>query len=214
MNKILSFIKLDFYTILYYLKYILVFFGVGIIFGMATQMISILISFFTVGVLLILTYTFSVCEKSKMETLYNILPISRKKAVAGRYLFTFIIIIIFSILTLSVLFIMNSVFTLGLGNLEVFTMACLLFALVAMVTAIQFPLYFLLGYNKARLIGYLPMGAVIVLINLLLSNDKINAHLVNISNNVLVSLLSILTALILLGISYIVTYKLYEKKNI
>jgi hypothetical protein len=148
--------------------FIAAFMVIGFVFGLGTKSFNVLITFFSAGTLTMTSYTFSVCEKNKLETLYSVLPISRKMAVAGRYLFNVVFLSVFSAVELCILLVMNGVFSLGYRNLEIITLDCIIFALVIVMISVQFPLYFALGYNKARLIGFLPVLALIVLVNLAL----------------------------------------------
>jgi hypothetical protein len=213
MKKILSFVRLDFYTLLPYLAYIIGFMVIGFVFGLWAKSFSVLITFFLVGMLRMTGFTFSICEKNKLETLYSVLPISRKITVAGRYLFNVVFLFVFSTMELGILLVMNGVFSLGYRNLEIIALACILFALVIVMISVQFPLYFALGYNKAGLIGFLPVFALIVLINLtLLQNEKYD-FIMKQANDVLLSFLFILASLVLSGLSCVLSFKLYERKD-
>jgi len=103
---------------------------------------------------------------------------------------------------------------LGFVYSEIVPLAFITFAFALIMFSIQFPVYFLLGYSKARFIAYLPMTAFIVLIYSMLDSSRILAFAAKQSNIVWLPLLFVGASLVLFVVSYFLFFKLYEKKDI
>jgi hypothetical protein len=209
MKKLFAFVKLDFYTVLPYSVYFLAFLTFSIVFGVLSKSIFVLISFFAIGTMLITAYSFSISEKNKLETLYSVLPVSRKSAVAGRYVFTTLILLSFTVLQFIILTIMNKAYSLGFDWLEIVLLVCVMFAFALIMFSIQFPLYFAFGYNKARF-----MVALVIVINFTFTNNAVLDFITKHSNNIWLPVSFVIGFSVLFVVSYFVSFKLYNKKDI
>ncbi len=158
MSKALSFMRLDFITVKPYLtiKNLLIFMAVGLIMmissGTSVTAIGIIMTF---GVLYV-SYPFAVGEKNGIDALYATLSLTRGSVVLGRYLFAFFVELCAALLALllstGMLIIMQK--EVNLQELLVTTMV--VFIIFSIMQAFQLPLYFKLGYAKAKLVAYLP----------------------------------------------------------
>lgn len=102
------------------------------------------------------SYPFAICEKNNLDALYPTLSISRATVVLGRYLFALafdlcaaLLGLAFSLVSLSVSQNMDEIFVALLTMLATFIA-------VSLIEAIQLPIYFKLGYGKAKVMAYLP----------------------------------------------------------
>ena len=179
MNKLLSFVRLDFITVKPYLtiKNLLIFAVVAVF---LTTMSGNVGSGMGVGIMLgtlFISYPFAVGEKSNMDALYATLSLSRKTVVAGRYLFSLIFnlcAVIFSIGFAIVGILVSRAFGLRMGAGEVLLTGFLLAAVFIVIQAMQLPLFFRMGYTKARFFSMVPYVALMTSYMVFMTTSKEN----------------------------------------
>lgn len=114
------------------------------------------IGMFIIFAALYVSYPFVISEKNGMDALYPTLSIKRETVVLGRYLFALAFDICAGMLglvfTLIVPLIMQKTVIVG----EMLIVALVMFIVVSIIEAVQLPIYFKLGYEKAKLMAYLP----------------------------------------------------------
>jgi len=115
---------------------------------------------------LYLGYSFAVSQKYETDALYQTLKLSSQSIVAGRYLFT----LIFSLVVAVGAVLIASIGVHFSNNLEAIALSAqntgVLLALIMFyltLVLIQLPIYFYMGFVKARLVGALPMFATILI---------------------------------------------------
>lgn len=161
MNRTLSFAKLDYITIKPYLTlknmfiflFLFAFIGYGT--GEPTLMISMLMMYSTIYA----SYPFAVGDKNGIDTLYATLPIAKRNIVMGRYIFSLCLNIIVGVVTLVISAILMTALRKGFDWEETFITILICFALFSILEAVQLPIYFKLGYAKAKFLAYLPLAA-------------------------------------------------------
>jgi ABC-2 type transport system permease protein len=160
MNSSISFLRLDYITIKPYLsgRNLLLFLVVFCVVGLGMNQPASLVGMIMMYGMIFCSYPFAVGDQNGIDALYATLPIQRKNIVAGRYLFTIsfnllagVTAVFFSVAAESV---RNGAFS-GLSSALISTLVC--FALFAGLAFTQLPLYFKLGYSKAKFISYLPL---------------------------------------------------------
>lgn len=158
MNKTLSFVRLDFITVKPYLtfKNLLIFIGVALIMlivnNSAVGAIGLLMSFAA----LYASYPFAIGEKSNIDVLYATLSIKRNTVVLGRYLFALTFDIFTGLFTFAFSFAVLTVMQKSFDVNETLSAIPILFLIFSVIQAVQLPIYFKLGYTKAKFIAYLP----------------------------------------------------------
>jgi hypothetical protein len=225
MNKVKSFVHLDFMTVKPYftVRIMLLFPVLAFILSFFTGNISSAIG---VGVMLgplFNSYPFAVGEKSNMDALYVILSIGRKTVVLGRYVFA-LSLNICSIL-LSFIFGMAGLLTARVANFgsragEAFWLVILLAMLVAIIQAIQLPIFFKLGYAKAKFFVLVPffviMGCWSAFISIGIAGEFLD-NLPGFFTNTLgvggMVALAVLILLLLLFASYRLSLSFYKKRE-
>ena len=169
MNKLSAFVKLDFITIKPYFtaKYILVYVAVAVL---TTTISKNTATGIFVGMMLgtmAASYPFSIGEKSNMDALYATLSLSRKNVVLGRYLFMLafnICTVIFSLATSSAGLFISKLANMQISAYEGFIVIMLILIVYCIVfQSIQLPIFFKLGYAKAKFFRMLP--AIIIMIS-------------------------------------------------
>jgi len=225
MNKLVSFVRLDFMTIKPYFtaKNMLIFAAIVFFLTVVSYNLS---SVFVVGMMLGLMFTsypFAVGEKTNMDALYVILSIGRKTVVLGRYIFALFLNI--CAIVLSFVFALVGLFTARAAKFqnrpdEVFWMVLLFAMLFAVIEVIQLPFFFKFGYNKARFLSVIPfiaiMGGYFAYISMG-SNSELSGYVTGFFTNTLGAGGMIASAVFILFILIFTSYRLslsfYSKRE-
>jgi len=127
------------------------------------------------------SYPFAVGEKNGIDALYAVLSVNRKTVVIGRYLFTIIV----DILTAVSAFFISLVISIAMSKTgsirETITIITAIFLIFTFIQTIQLSLFFKLGYDKAKLLAYVPLAGlpvVIILFSKLFSGDGKRLHII------------------------------------
>lgn len=223
MNKTLAFAKLDAITIKPYLtlKNLLLLVGVGLIVGYGTGEPIMVVSVSMMYGVLFASYPFSVGEKNGIDTLYATLSLGRGQVVRGRYLFAVGLNVLMIVVGAAVAWLVSlltgtamDVAVLGgliLGCMAVFTL----------IQSFQLPIYFALGYSKAKFAAYLPLVGfplVVVLFARVFGADQLNATVAGAlawadGNPALLAVIVVAFCVVLLAVSCSVSNALYRKRD-
>ena len=221
MDKLLSFVRLDFITIKPYftVKNLLIYAGVAVF---LTTMSGNLSSGIGVGIMLgtlFISYPFVVGEKSNMDALYATLSLNRKTVVAGRYLFAIafnLCAVLFSVVFATVGIMASGAFGFGTGAGEILLAGILLAAIFIVIQAIQLPLFFKMGYTKAKFFSMVPIIALMTGYFVLMTASKDNG-IINQTESVLANLTSGVFAvpvlLLICFLSYRLSLSFYKKRE-
>ncbi len=168
MNKTLAFTKLDFITVKPFLslKNLLPMIFAALILNLTSDGGGGLITAFMVVffVVMFASYPFAVGEQNGIDALYCTLSVSREHVVAGRYLYALCLDVLGAVFVFALVVILRSLGPLT-GNLlsadpldiggQLSALGAVLFA-VSIVQAFQLPVFFKVGYAKAKYLAYLP----------------------------------------------------------
>lgn len=211
MTNTAKMIKLDIITIKsFYMSYLVILFIIAFFSFMGNSAITVGIT--CAWTMAIMSSTiFSIEEKNNLKRLYGILSINSKNIVSGRYLFVlfhFILAIIVAVpLTLYIATFRN----LSLNLKEVLSGISFGFLLFSLITSIQIPIYYKLGYTKGRFWTMIPF--VLLLIPFIIPSftksfsQIIDFLLLNMESLIVIC---IFAGFILLLISYIVSLSFYH----
>ncbi|MCL2056117.1 MAG: ABC-2 transporter permease [Oscillospiraceae bacterium] len=169
MSKLKSFVGLDFVTVRPYftVKSLLMYAAVAVFMSIISGSIA---SGAMIGVMygmMFMGYPFVLGEKGNLDALYTTLSLDRKTVVTGRYIFTLTINLcaITAAFALSAIGVMLASFILGSPEYGEIT-AEALWLLVAVAAAffvmqsLLLPVYFKLGYTKAKFFTIVPLIAL------------------------------------------------------
>jgi len=223
MNKTLSFAKLDFITIKPFLTIknlsLLLCVASFLVFG--TDSPSATISMVIMYATMFAVYPFAVGEQNGIDALYSTLPISRSVVVAGRYLFAVLVNIAAVILSFGLTAIVYTILRREFIIEEMLLTVVVCFSVFVFMQAVQLPFYFKLGYNKAKIIAYLPLLAFpvcVFILSKLFGSDALISGLVTIATwietHVILSFLILFAVLLsVLFISYRISLGYYKKRD-
>lgn len=165
MNTIFRFVCLDFRTIKPFRKSIYILILTPIVIGIALKSTSVLAGIFMMEFTIIMSYPFSIGEKNGLDVFYATLPLRRRSVVIGRYAFALIMEIVGVISVFLISILMSIIFKdINTDIQEILFSLCVLFVIFAAVISLQYPLFFKLGYNRARIAAYIPLLAIFLLV--------------------------------------------------
>jgi len=166
MNKTLSFVRLDFITIKPYLKLknLAILFIIAIFMSINDTSSSGTIGFIMAFALIFSSYPFVIAEKNNLDALYATLPMKKETIVSGRYIFFFVLDILSGVAACVISFILQTVMNREFNIREALLFTSGIFAIYSFFQMIQLPIYFKLGYTKAKFLVYLPIIAVPIIV--------------------------------------------------
>lgn len=223
MNKILSFVRLDYITVKPYLtlKNLFIFIAVALVMTISSGDSASSIGILMMYAVLFSSNSFAVGEKNGIDALYVTLSINRHTVVLGRYLFTLIVDACAGLIAYVISFILMTVLKQDFNALESFIAVLVMFLIYSVLQAIQLPIYFKLGYAKAKFAVYLPLLglplAILAFSNLLkdtFSLKQITDFLEWFANNPLITVLLIkILWLAIMFVSYRISLSYYNKRE-
>jgi len=162
------------------------------------------------------TYPFSIVDKYHMDILYSTLPVNRKYVVIGRYLFSLILVVAFSAVSLSVSYAASFLRTEPAAVEDLFVGIATVLIVTTLMISIQMPLYFKMGYNKSKTLAYLPIiiviGGVVGIAKLASLFDADMTFLYSLTPAAVFIGIGVI-AVILIGVSLALSIRFYEKRE-
>jgi hypothetical protein len=219
MSKVWNFVKMDWKTIKPYIKgrviwlylFLLVFFAYT-----AKSSPAYTVSIGCILGYMFTSYPFAVGSKSNMDALYVTLGLKRRQVVVGRYLFSWLT----ELCAAAVGFLTTWIVSLILGRtFDLFVAAVMigvLFPVVLIMQSMQLPIYFKVGYAKATLVTYLPIGLLAGLAALLPTVGKGFLSRLTIlieTRTYLMIAAGIVFTILVVMISMVLSMKFYQKRE-
>lgn len=151
-----SMVRLDLFTVRPFARQAGLFLVVAGVLALTMGDPTFALSIGAVFAALMVSYPFAAADRNDLETLYATLPLPRRAFLAGRYLFAVLLfaatLAVMALLALLVGALSGS----PLGGGAALAMLATCVALFATVVAVQFPVFFRLGYLRARLVAIVP----------------------------------------------------------
>ena len=97
---------------------------------------------------------FGLDERARLDTLYAVLPISRKNIVLGRYAGMLILAAALGLLGTVLSIAVTVVRSQAVDATQIAVICCASFLALSLVLGIQLPVYFALGHSRARILNY------------------------------------------------------------
>lgn len=224
MNNILNFIRLDFQSIKQYLTIKQLGLYTVIILFLTYTMDNL---FFVIGMIMMYglfyaAYPFAIGDKSQTDILYASLPLKKQHIVAGRYLFALCINVITGVTALLLSGVIAIAFQKEFDLLSSGLTILICFFFYTIMVACQFPIYFKLGYTKAKVMTMLPLLLIpllVIAVTSIVKNDvwKINVYDLFIwaEQHVLLVIFGLILLLACLFLaSARLSYQIYRKRDL
>ncbi|UWD49510.1 ABC-2 transporter permease [Clostridioides difficile] len=214
MTDSIKFTKLDIFTMKSYFNMNLVLLAVIMLFsymGSSTLTLYITCSWF---VALMISNIFAIEEKNNLSRLYGTLSIKLKDIVLGRYIFILLnfVLTVFIITILSI--IVLSFKSKSIDIQEIILGISTSFLVFSAIVGVQIPIFFKMGYLKARFWSLIPYIIVLTLVLMTSLIDKISFVIdFIIGNQGIFSILGIISSFIILVVSYKISFLLYKSRR-
>jgi hypothetical protein len=228
MNKLNAFVRLDFMTLKPYLtvKNLLIFAVIAVFLSAVNGTVEMSLGIgFMLGALFI-SYPFAIGDKSNMDALYTTLSINRKTVVFGRYLFVLLLnfcCIVFSFIftTFGVLGSKIAGIFQGEGGDASLPIILALSGVLVLVQAIQLPIFFKLGYTKAKFMSIVPVSMFMAGYAAFMSMAKESGVLAELSDSLanvlshgdLTAVITVLALAFVVYVSYCLSLSAYKKRE-
>lgn len=214
MTDSIKFTKLDIFTMKSYFNMNLVLLAVIMLFsymGSSTLTLYITCSWF---VALMISNIFAIEEKNNLSRLYATLSIKLKDIVLGRYIFILLnfvsTVFLITILSIIVLFFKSK----SIDIQEIILGISTSFLVFSAIVGVQIPIFFKMGYLKARFWSLIPYIIVLTLVLMTSLIDKISFVIdFIIHNQGIFSILGLVSSFIILVVSYKISFLLYKSKR-
>lgn len=214
MTDSIKFTKLDIFTMKSYFNMNLVLLAVIMLFsymGSSTLTLYITCSWF---VALMISNIFAIEEKNNLSRLYGTLSIKLKDIVLGRYIFILLnfvsTVFLITILSIIVLFFKSK----SIDIQEIILGISTSFLVFSAIVGVQIPIFFKMGYLKARFWSLIPYIIVLTLVLMTSLIDKISFIIYFIIHNQgIFSILGLVSSFIILVVSYKISFLLYKSKR-
>jgi len=214
MTGHLKMAKLDFFTMKSQLATYLSLAAIVLLFGFMGSSVTVLCVTGAWFVALMSSNIFSIQEKNNLNRLYGSVSVKLKDVVLGRYIFTFLnyIISFFVIIVIYAAFALFQNKSLEVSDFILgFSLSLLVYSLI---TGIQMPMFFKMGYTKAKvwsLIPFIGVMAVVVIPSFVSGLSSIMQFLT--SNRSVLIVCGILASCIIQYVSYRVSIIAYRKRT-
>lgn len=106
------------------------------------------------------SYPFAIADKNDLDTLYGMLPVSRRALVAGRYVFALALYVASTLLGGVMAAVIAAIRHEPVALADAALVAAISFAIYCVVVALQHPFFWAMGYTKARAVSYVPLLAL------------------------------------------------------
>lgn len=159
MKQTCAFTRLDFMTIKPFLtlKNVIIFSLVFAFIGYGTQNPYMVVSMLMMYGTIYISYPFAVGDKNGIDTLYAVLPLQRGQVVAGRYCFALTVNLLTAGAALGVSALLMTLMKQALDIRVTLLVILISFFIFTLIEAVQLPIYFKMGYAKAKFLSMLPL---------------------------------------------------------
>jgi len=223
MSKMLSFVKLDFITIKPYLtvKNLIILLIVVTALSINNTAVGVLLGIVMAFALMYSSYPFAVGEKNDIDQLYFTLPMSKRNIVLGRYGFVIALDILSGIVACLFLFVLQTILQRAFSLQETLLTTLVLFVVYTFFQAIQLPIYFKLGYAKAKFLAYMPI-AIFPLVAVAVGSRFSEVDWVGLVENILTWIsanqifaiaVSVIVWAAMMFLSYSISLRFYKKRE-
>jgi ABC-type transport system involved in multi-copper enzyme maturation permease subunit len=215
----MNFIRLDFQTIKQYLtlKQLVLYASIILLLSYTMNNFSFVIGMLMMYGLFYAAYPFAIGDKTQTDILYASLPLKKQHIVTGRYLFALFINLITAVASFLITALVANVFQKDYDRFSSILTILICLFLYTIVESIQFPIYFKLGYTKAKIITLFPILLIPLIVILMTSWIKEEVWMSAImwmeGNVLLVCFAMLVLWCCILFASVQVSYRIYQKRD-
>lgn len=163
MSDVVAMTRLDLLSSRPYVKQGLMLVAAAGVVALVMDDATIVLPMIAMYAILMSSYPFAIGDKNDLDTLYAVVPVRRSAQLVGRYLYA---LVLFGFALAAGVVLLVAATLLKGAELpdasEAAILASVCFALFAVMVALQYPIYIVLGYMRARLAGMLPFLLLVV----------------------------------------------------
>lgn len=157
---------------------------------------------------------FTIQEKNELDRLYASLSFSLKNIIGGRYIFTFVNYALASIVTIMIGITVSFLQNRNVDYADIILGVCISLFAFSLITGIQIPIYFNLGYTKARAWCMVPYVLVMVICILSSFMDVFSSIIAGLTEHQMVlGMISLMISFISIPVSYHLSVMSYQKRR-
>jgi len=224
MKNLAGLLKLDTKLITPYWKWLVMFFGIALLMAivMGQQMGQSGMVFIISFAMFSSTFTafnFENTDKSNLNVLFATLPTNRKALLFTRYLYTMIVLAISLVVAIVVAVILDLAFANEMSFQVYLMFVCLAFGLFSINVAFPYPFFYKKGYVKAKIFLWIPLIFFMIVLNFSAILSVFNVEIgfdifvTMFSNMTLTKIIAVSVGVVALVISYIVSRRIYLRKD-
>lgn len=195
----------------------MIYLGIAGFFAFSNQSISASMAMMMMFITIYVSYPFAVGDQNGIDTLYIICGIDKKHVVQGRYLWMLLMNFIGALCSLGVAYVFSWLFKIPMNHAEAIAIFVGLLGVFIVMQATQLPIFFKVGYIKAKTYTYLLMVTMMALIvgsSYLLSQVMSIQTLAFLASHLwLIVVIGGCLVLAALGVSYFLSLKFYENRE-
>lgn len=160
MSKVAAFVQLDLLTLQPYYKSVFALLATGSVFGIVQRDAYAMATICLIYALLLVAYPFTIGDKYALDVLYGTLAIRRSTVVYGRYALVVLLYAAVAVCTVALTYGMALLLRFPFSWPAMTMLVAVFFLFFALAAGLQLPIFFKLGYTKAKLITYIPLVLV------------------------------------------------------
>lgn len=215
MRNSVNYLKFDFRIILKNIKQFLIPLIPFIIFMLSGDSYVLGMSYLFLFIFILSAMPFSIQGNEKSTEMYYMFPAKTSSMVLGRFLYL--------ICSTLIIFIVNGIimaYLYKINELQSFEIlvTCLSGLVSLIICLIQYPLYYKVGIENARIISiiiyFIPASIVFMLQNYVMKNNLFTNLFFSSGNSIILILFSLLIVIIIGYISYLVSCRICKKKEV
>ena len=218
MKNIKALLKLEYSYVKTYWIYVLLFFGIALIMGIANQDGASFILSLMIFVVALMTFPFEFTDKSNLNILYGTLPTNRKSIVTARYVFFIILVLVSSVIGILGGIIIDAIFT-SINMRILLSFLAISVGAALLLAGWIAPFLFKFGWQKGRVFFWIAIAVVVILINIgpLISifgvENSFSIFIFVLRNLTVSSFVSLGAGIVVFAISFLFSQKVYLNKD-
>ena len=219
MKNFMSLLKLDTRLVTPYWKWLVLFTGIALLFGILSQNGSNFMFSFAIFAGTFTAFNFENTDKSNLNVLFATLPTNRKSMLNARYTFILLVLVLSVMASLGGGLVLDLIF----GNTIYFDrylmMFCLTIGIYLFSTGFQTPFFYGMGYVKGKIFLWIPIIVIVVVVNLHGLFDAMGVDInfdvfdIMLNNMLVTNIVAISVGTVAIVSSYFISRRIYLRKD-
>ena len=219
MKNIGKLLGLDVKLIKPYWKWCVLFLAIALFFSVINRDGAVFIVVFAMLSASVMAFPFEFTCKSNLNVLYATLPTNRKTLLVARFGFMLVTLVLMLVISVATSLVIDLIFGNEISWRMMAFFVCVAFGMFLVMTGFQTPFFYKFGYAKGRIFMWIPTVLIIVALNLpllfsLLPGEiEFNIFEWAFGNVNLAKAVAVASGLVVFVISYLVSRRIYLRKD-